>query len=134
MAITVTGLTNKHLLTSTSAATAADDGELNISLLYNFKSHLHKTGKVCPKPWFWGRFYMEFQPMYESYWLAQWWQTSDADKRARFMEQLDYLAHETSQFRAGNRRAILPVTSARWLFRTRLYLRPSEVTDPFRAR
>ena len=101
MAITVTGLTNKHLLTSTSAATAADDGELNISLLYNFKSHLHKTGKVCPKPWFWGRFYMEFQPMYESYWLAQWWQTSDADKRARFMEQLDYLAHETSHFRAA---------------------------------
>ena len=76
-----------------------DDKELDISLLFNFKSHLLKTGKICPKPWFWGRFFNEYRPRYESYWLVQWWQTSDAEKRARFLEQLDYLAHETGHFR-----------------------------------
>ena len=100
VAITGTDLTNLHPLTSASAGQLAEDSEeLNISLLYNFKSHLYKTGKVCPKPWFWGRFFMEYQPKYESYWLAQWWQTSDTEKRVRFMEQLDYLARETGCFR-----------------------------------
>lgn len=97
MAISGTGLTNPHPLAPASAGSATD--ELNISLLYNLKSHLHITGKVCPKPWFWGRFFMEYRPRYESYWLEQWWQTGDADKRARFLEQLDYLAYETGYFR-----------------------------------
>lgn len=92
---------NRRPLPATSAEPATDPDALNISLLYNFKSHLHKTGKVCPKPWFWGRFFIKYRPKYESYWLAQWWQTSDADKRARFMEQLDYLARETGYFQAA---------------------------------
>lgn len=99
MAIPSAGLTKRRSATSTPAEPLYNDRELNISLLFNFKSHLHKSGKICPKPWFWGRFFIEYQPGYESYWLVQWWQTNDEQKRVRFLQQLEYLARETGHFR-----------------------------------
>ena len=99
MAITGTDLTNRQSATSKVVEPSCDDRELDISLLFNLKSHLHKTGKICPKPWYWGRFFIEYQPGHESYWLVQWWQTNDVEKRERFLQQLDYLARETRHFR-----------------------------------
>lgn len=99
MAIPGADITNRQPVASTLVDTLFDEKELDISLLFNFKSHLHKTRKICPRPWIWGRFFIEYQPGYESYWLVQWWQTSDTEKRNRFLEQLDYLAHETGHFR-----------------------------------
>jgi len=98
MAIPGTDITNQQVENSGLAAPPCNDKELHLSLLFNLLSHLQKTGKICPKPWFWGRFYIEYQPRYESYWLLQWWQTSDAEKSARFQDQLDYLARETGHF------------------------------------
>jgi hypothetical protein len=62
------------------------------------KKHLQETCKVCPKPWYWGRFFTQFQPLYESYWLMQWWNTTDEEKYGRFITQLDYLACHTNRF------------------------------------
>ena len=62
------------------------------------KKHLDDTSKVCPKPWYWGRFYTNFQPLFESFWLMQWWNTTDEEKYERFITQLDYLAFNTNRF------------------------------------
>lgn len=88
---------------TTTTGLAVEDKDLDISLFYNFKSHLLKTGKICPKPWCWARFFMAFQPHYESYWLANWWQTSDVEKHERLLEQLDFLVRETGHFREAYR-------------------------------
>lgn len=66
--------------------------------LASFKKHLECSRKVCPKPWYWGRFYTNFQPLYESYWLMQWWNTKDEEKHERFITQIDYLAYNTNRF------------------------------------
>lgn len=103
MAASTSDLFMQAAALSTPPGAAAGDKDLDISLFYNFKSHLLKTGKVCPRPWCWGRFFMAFQPRYESYWLADWWQTSDIEKRERLLEQLDFLVRQTGQFRAAYR-------------------------------
>lgn len=66
--------------------------------LATLKRHLEETNKICPKPWYWGRFYTNFQPLYESYWLMQWWNTTDDEKYERFVTQIDYLAYNTTRF------------------------------------
>lgn len=66
--------------------------------LGTLKDHLEQSRKVCPKPWYWGRFYNNFQPLYESYWLMQWWNTTDEEKYERFITQVDYLAYHTNRF------------------------------------
>ena len=74
---------------------------INSTRLVSYKQHLKETGKVCPKPWYWSRFYSQFRPMYESYWLMQWWNTSVDEKHERFITQLDYLAYHTMRFQSA---------------------------------
>jgi hypothetical protein len=75
-------------------------GESSISSvrLAEFKKNLLEQGIICPRPWYWGRFFSLFRPHYESYWLMQWWSTSDEEKNERFLTQLDYLAYNTMRF------------------------------------
>lgn len=103
------------------------DKEINRLLLQNFKIHLLKTGKVCPRPWHWGYFYNAFQPLYESLWLMGWWQTSDQEKRDRFIEQLDYLAQHTLRFRRAYH-FLCGIEDSDWHFARNSYFIPGKKT------
>lgn len=80
-----------------------DERRLNRNLLRSFTLYLADTGKICPRPWYWARFYHLYRPHYESYWLMMWWQTSDEEKNIRFLEQLEYLAKHTMRFKQAYR-------------------------------
>ena len=45
-----------------------------------------------------GQVFYKLSPLYESYWLMQWWHTTDEQKHKRFITQLDYLAYNTMRF------------------------------------
>lgn len=61
--------------------------------------HLDLTGKICPKPWYWQRFFMLYQPRYEPCWLSDWWKTPKQEKKELFIKQLHYLAYRTERFK-----------------------------------
>ena len=68
-----------------------------------FKAHLERTGKICPKPWCWKRFFILFKPVYEPPWLSSWWVTSPQEKKDLFLKQVEYLARHTDHFHAACR-------------------------------
>ena len=74
------------------------ENTINSNRLIEYKAYLESSGRICPRPWYWSRFYSMFQPFYESYWLMQWWNTTDAEKKERFLAQLDYLTDNTMRF------------------------------------
>lgn len=76
--------------------------------------YLDKTGKVCPRPWCWRRFYILFRPGYEPCWLSAWWETSLRDKKALFHRQLYYLANRTSRYHEASR-FLYGLDEALWL-------------------
>ncbi|HKK15269.1 MAG TPA: hypothetical protein VJ981_01080 [Gammaproteobacteria bacterium] len=63
--------------------------------------HLDETGKICPRAWYWERFFILFKPRYEPCWLSSWWRTPVEDKKELFRKQLFYLAYRTSRFPAA---------------------------------
>jgi len=75
-----------------------DDSFKVAALLEALIAQLKNKGKVCPKPWCWRRFYMLFGAGYEPPWLSSWWAVSNADKKALFIRQLEFLAYETNRF------------------------------------
>jgi hypothetical protein len=68
-----------------------------------FRAYLEKTGRICPRPWCWMRFFILFQPVGEPPWLSSWWTTSNRDKQDLFLKQMEYLARYTDQFHAACR-------------------------------
>jgi len=68
-----------------------------------FRAHMDSTGKICPRPWCWRRFFVLFQPAHEPPWLSSWWSTSAEEKKALFLAQLEYLARHTDRFPAACR-------------------------------
>ena len=66
--------------------------------LYRIFDYLNETGKVCPKPWYWKRFFIIYKPRYEPCWLSSWWETSVKEKKELFHKQLRYLAYHTDHF------------------------------------
>jgi len=97
----ISGLSDVQTVSGLPGMSIIDFKELDISLYHNLKSHLLLHGKICPKPWMWGRFQNVYQPKFESMWLVNWWQTTNAEKRSRFLQQLEYLVYETNRFRAA---------------------------------
>jgi hypothetical protein len=89
----------------------------NIVQLIFLKLHMEQTGKICPKAWYWGRFYKSFHPLHESYWLTTWWDTTDDEKRLRFNEQLNYLAKQTIRF-SDAYNFLLGIEDRNWHFNT----------------
>ena len=92
------------------------ESSINLDRLTAFKRHLEDTGKICPRPWYWGRFSSSFRPAYESYWLMQWWNTTDEEKHERFITQLDYLAYHTSRFQ-GAYWYLMTIGEGNWHYR-----------------
>lgn len=97
-----------------------EEQQNNIEQLISLKSHMQRTGKICPKAWHWGRFYKSFRPMHESYWLTTWWETTDDEKQLRFNQQLNYLAKQTIRFRDAYK-FLLGIKDSNWHFKTTLY-------------
>ena len=94
-----------------------EEQQNNIKQLISLKSHMERTGKICPKAWHWGRFYKSFHPMYSSYWLTKWWETTDDQKQFRFNEQLNYLAKQTIRFNEAYK-FLLGIEDRNWHFKT----------------
>ena len=63
-----------------------------------FKAYLERTGRICPKPWCWKRFFILFKPACEPPWLSSWWVMSAQEKKDLFLQQVEYLARHTDQF------------------------------------
>lgn len=61
-------------------------------------NYLETTGKICPKPWYWERFFILFKPRYEPCWLSAWWKTTHEEKKELFRKQLFYLAYRTDRY------------------------------------
>ena len=81
--------------------------EFPVSYIYNpvtresvnrLIDYLEKTGKICPRPWYWERFYILFKPRYEPCWLSNWWKTTRDEKKELFHKQLYYLAYRTDRY------------------------------------
>ena len=89
------------------------DQEDYMLLLRNFRHELVTTGRVCPRPWHWARFYFAFRPGYESIWLMDWWQTPDRVKRQRLLDQLQDLARNSGDFNAAYR-FLVSLDSRNW--------------------
>lgn len=71
----------------------------NVTQILNaFEEHLKSSGKVCPRPWYWERFFILFRPAYEPPWLSVWWETSVEEKKDLFLKQIQYLAYQTNHF------------------------------------
>ena len=75
-----------------------DGRRSNFGIYRSLTRYLVACGRVCPKPWYWARFYFVFTPGYESIWLSDWWQTTDIVKRQRFFDQLRDLALHSDNF------------------------------------
>ena len=80
-----------------------------------FQAHLNRTGKVCPRPWCWRRFYNLFKPGYEPPWLTSWWATSTRDKKDLFLKQMEYLAWQTNHFHEAYQ-FLMKIDEKHWLF------------------
>ena len=80
-----------------------------------FKAHLESTGKICPRPWCWRRFYILFQPGLEPPWLSSWWITSTQEKKNIFLKQMEYLAWQTNHFHTACR-FLQDLDKEYWLF------------------
>ena len=80
-----------------------------------FRAHLDSTGKICPRPWCWRRFYILFQPDLEPPWLSSWWMTSTQEKKTLFLKQMEYLACQTNHFPAACR-FLQDMDKEYWLF------------------
>ncbi len=88
----------------------------NIALILDaFEAHLRRTGKVCPRPWYWRRFFILFKPRYEPPWLSSWWKTSTQAKKEIFMKQAEYLAYRTSNFHEAYQ-YLNAIDDENWLF------------------
>ena len=81
-----------------------------------FKAHLERTGKICPKPWCWKRFFILFKPAFEPPWLSSWWATSTQEKKELFLKQMEYLAYQTNLFPAACR-FLHELDNEYWLFK-----------------
>lgn len=77
--------------------------------------HLDDSGKVCPKAWYWQRFFVLFKPRYEPCWLSSWWQTSTEDKKELFRKQLFFLAFRTDRYPAA-RQFLYELEGSCWLY------------------
>lgn len=80
---------------------------IRVSNVYNHETresviklikYLEETGKICPKPWYWERFFILFKPRYEPCWLSAWWKTTPGEKKELFRKQLFYLAYRTDRY------------------------------------
>jgi len=74
-----------------------------IVMLEEFKAHLQASGKICPRPWCWKRFYIMFNPGMEPPWLSAWWTVSRQEKKDLFLQQLEYLAARPDHFHSACR-------------------------------
>ena len=94
-----------------------EDSDSNTSTLTlaAFKAYLESTGKICPRPWCWGRFYILFKPGCEPPWLSSWWITSTQEKKNIFLKQMEYLACQTNHFHAACR-FLQEMDKEYWLF------------------
>ena len=95
--------------------TASEPG---IPALDDFKAHLVGTGKICPRPWCWKRFFILFNPGHEPPWLSAWWVTSAREKKDIFLKQLEYLAWHTDHFHAACR-FLHEMDQDNWLFKSK---------------
>lgn len=59
---------------------------------------LEENGKICPKPWYWERFFILFKPRYKPCWLSSWWRTPNEGKKELFRKQLFFLAYRTDHY------------------------------------
>jgi len=83
-----------------TAVIARTDGSAELDA---FRAYLEKTGRVCPRPWCWMRFFILFRPVDEPPWLSSWWTTTTREKQDLFLKQMDYLARYTDRFPAACR-------------------------------
>ena len=91
-------------------------GSHHIALtLEAFVAHLKRTGKVCPKPWCWRRFWILFNPGYEPPWLSSWWMMPTQEKKDLFLRQMDYLAYHTNRFQEAYQ-FLCQIDEDHWLF------------------
>ena len=95
--------------------TRNSDNNTSAPTLAAFKTHLERTGKICPRPWCWRRFYILFQPGLEPPWLSSWWVTSTQEKKNLFLKQMEYLACHTNHFHAACR-FLQDMDKEYWLF------------------
>jgi hypothetical protein len=81
--------------------------EIRVNNVYNHETresinklinYLEENGKICPKPWYWERFFILFKPRYEPCWLSAWWKTTTEEKKELFRKQLFYLAYRTGRY------------------------------------
>lgn len=119
-----------HLARSTNAVHKFPDKplpEFPASNIYNpatresvnsLINYLEKTGKICPRPWYWERFFILFNPRYEPCWLSSWWKTTMEEKKELFRKQLYYLAYRTDRFTEASN-FLYDIDDMNWL-RTRL--------------
>ena len=84
--------------------------------LYRIFDYLNESGKVCPKPWYWKRFFIIYQPRYEPCWLSSWWETSVEEKKELFHKQLHYLAYNTGRFHEACR-FLYAIDETNWYYR-----------------
>ena len=78
-------------------------------------NYLEATGKICPKPWYWERFFILFNPRYEPCWLSNWWKTTPGEKKELFRKQLFYLAYRTDRY-ARACRFLYGLDEMNWLY------------------
>jgi hypothetical protein len=81
----------------------------------NLINYLEETGKICPRPWYWERFFILFKPRYEPCWLSSWWKTTNEEKKELFRKQIFHLAYRTDRYPEA-RRFLYEMDEMNWLY------------------